>query len=185
MTAQVPDTVTIDGTRYALCGVRGEGMFNPAEQGIETAAPHTACWRGSVCGYLVAGERLLLDHLQIWSDPGRWPRNRAVIREFFGDRLTIDEDHWVDAAGLAIPIPFTGGLLLGDGFIDGLDDAPGFHPAWTYQRVLEVTFEGGHLLAAFDRSAEMAELRAHDGRLSREETKDLVTWIDDSFRLDY
>lgn len=35
----------------------------------------------------------------------------------------------------------------------------GFHPAWKYEKVVELVFEGGVLQKAGDRSAEMAELR--------------------------
>lgn len=89
-------------------------------------------------------------------------------------------------AGLAIPIPFTGGMLLGQGFIDRLYVHMGFHPAWKYTRVVELRLDGGRLVDQCDRSAEMAELRR---RIEAGEVPDPLRsradWIQASFTLDY
>lgn len=60
---------------------------------------------------------------------------------------------------LGHPQTYTGGLLLATGFIRALYVHMGFHPAWKYEKVVELMFEGGMLQKACDRSAEMAELR--------------------------
>jgi hypothetical protein len=60
---------------------------------------------------------------------------------------------------IGLPLRFTGGLLLGKGFIRSLYEHMGFHPAWKYEKVIELIFSGGVLAAAYDRSAEMAEIR--------------------------
>jgi hypothetical protein len=56
--------------------------------------------------------------------------------------------------------PFTGGLLLGAGFIDALYVHMGHHPAWKYTTVLELTFDDGRLTVVHDRSHLMAQRRA-------------------------
>lgn len=186
MTAQVPDSVLVDNRRYSLCGVRGEGLFDAARHGIETVAPDTGCWRGTLCVYEVVGERLFLAALRLWSEPLHWKRNRARLERLLGERLGLDDAHpFVDAEGLAFPIRFTGGLLLGDGFIDDLSAELRLHPACRYRTVLELTFESGHLLATVDRSAEMAAVRERDERDDRDRSSDLVPWTDGLFRLDY
>jgi hypothetical protein len=186
MTAQVPDSVLLDGRQYALCGVRGEGLFDAARNGIETVAPDTGCWRGSVCVYEVVSDRLFLAALRLWSEPLHWKRNRARLERLFGERLALDDAHpVVDADGLAFPIRFTGGVLLGDGLIEELAADLHLQPACRYRAVLELTFESGRLLATVDRSAEMAAVRARDERNERDRSSDLVPWTDGLFRLDY
>jgi hypothetical protein len=186
MTAQVPDSVRINGMNFDLCGVRGEGLFDPGRYGIQTLAPHTACWRGFVCGYAVVKQRLVLDDLQLWSEPRRWPDIRPLLEEFFGERLAIDDGQTsVNAKGLACPLPFTGGLLLGDDFVEELHVRLGFQPAYKYRHVLELTFESGLLLSQTDRSIEMEEIRLRKGRGDDQRRQDLVGWINDCFRIDY
>ena len=186
MTAQIPDSVRINGTGFNICGVRGEGLFDPSVHGIETSAPHTACWRGFVCGYAVAYNHLVLDELTLWSEPRRWPHNRPLLESFFGDRLLIDEDQTsVSAQELACPVPFTGGLLLGNDFVEELHVRMGFQPAYKYRQVLELTFESGLLVSQSDRSIEMAEIRLREGRGDGKRSKDLAAWINDCLSVEY
>ena len=186
MTAQISDSVRVNDITYDLCGVRGEGLFDPEALGIETSAPHTACWRGFVCGYAIANHRLVLDELQLWSEPRRWPEILPLLEEFFGDRLAADDGRTsINARGLACPVPFTGGLLLGDNFVEELRVRLGFQPAYKYRRVLELTFESGLLLAQTDRSIEMEEIRLREGRRDDLRRRDVVGWINDCFRIDY
>lgn len=186
MTAQVSESVRYNGKRYALCGMRGEGLFDPARHDIDTTAPHAACRRGFVGGYEVVNERLLLTELKLWSEARHWPHNRACLEHLFGGRLALDDrTPAVDAHGLAFPVRFTGGLLLGDGRIEELAADRDLHPALSYRTVLELTFESGHLLATVDRSAEMAEMRESDEPGASRPWSDLVRWMSDSSKLDY
>lgn len=186
MTAQVSETVRLNSTNFALCGVRGEGLFNPEHHGLEPAAPHSACWRGFVCGYAVVDDHLVLERFQMWSEPVRWPHNRAQLQGLFGPRPELDDEHpWIDAKGLSFPVPFTGGLLLGDDFIEELYVHMGFHAAYKYRQVLELTFESGLLLSKSDRSIEMDEIRSREGRGDGKRSKDVIAWIHDCFRIDY
>jgi hypothetical protein len=56
----------------------------------------------------------------------------------------------------------------------------GFHPAWKYERVLELLFENGVLVQEFDRSEAMAEVRQmfletrNEGKSGRMRTKDEI-----------
>jgi hypothetical protein len=185
MTAQIPETVRIKGKHHALCGIRGEGLFDPEKHGIEPAAPHTACWRGFVCGYAIVDNRLVLDEIEVWSDSTRWQHNLALLEVLFGEDLELDEgNHRFHASRLGYVIPFTGALLLGDGFIQELDAHMGFHPPSTYKKVLELTFESGLLLSESDRSLQMAEIRRQASRDDTDRGLDLDGWIHDSFRMD-
>lgn len=186
MTAQVPDSVRIDGTDFDICGVRGEGLFDPESYGIETSAPNTACWRGYVCRYDIVNDHLVLDELRLWSEPRRWLDNRPILEDFFGDRLAIDNDQtWIDANGLACAVPFTGGLLLGDDFVEDLYVHMGYQSAYKYRCVLELTFESGLLVSRSDRSPEMEEIRLREGRGDGKRSQDVVAWINETCRIDY
>ena len=186
MTAQIPETVRVNGRRYDLCGIRGDDLFDPAEHDIVAAAPNTACWRGFVCGYKVRYRELLLDELNLWSEPAHWSHNRARLELLLGDKLEFDDARCaVNGRGIAFPIRFTGNLLIGRDFIEELYVHMGFHPAYKYREVLELAFEKGRLLTKTDLSEEMEEIRLRKGRGDWQESGNLAAWIDDAFRLDY
>ena len=88
---------------------------------------------------------------------------------------------------IGLPLPFTGGLLLGDGFIQELYEHMGFHPAWKFRKVIELVFADGILTATHDRSYDMARVRAINTPDGKPKSKrfnspvDMVGWIEDCF----
>lgn len=88
---------------------------------------------------------------------------------------------------IGLPLPFTGGLLLGEGFIRELYEHMGFHPAWKFRKVIELIFADGILTAAHDRSADMARIREVKAASGNPKPKrfnspvDMVGWIEDCF----
>ena len=186
MTAQMPETVRIRGSYYALCGIRGEGLFDHESHGLETVAPHAACWRGVICGYAIVDNRLVLEEIELWSNASRWLHNLARLEVLFGENILLDEkNHRFHAARLGFVVPFTGALLLGDGFIKELPALMGFHPPFMYRKVLELTFESGFLLSESDRSMQMSEVRRIEAHKGTHRDGDPGDWIRDSLRLDY
>ncbi len=85
-------------------------------------------------------------------------------------------------------VPFSGGLLLGQGFIRTTYVHMGFHPAWKFEKVAELLLEHGEVTSTLDRSAELAALR---GRIGSGEEPDPdgprggVKWVERTFSLDY
>lgn len=87
-------------------------------------------------------------------------------------------------------VPFTGGLLLGDGFIREMYDHMGFHLAYKFREVHELVFNGGRLTEEHDRSTQMAEFREMlsacslkpDSGATRDE---IEAWIKQCFSLEY
>jgi hypothetical protein len=164
MTAQIPDRLVLDERTYAVAGAEGEGLFDPAAFGLSPAGTCTACWRGYVCQYGIADERLILDRLEV-----------SLKRLEGGDFLSrrgpaINGVEPVAPEGehaffnnvyerLGLPLDFTGELLIADDFIQELYVHMGFHPAWKYETVLELSFDAGRLLAVRDVSAAMARIR--------------------------
>lgn len=191
VTAQIPDTVELAGGRFAVAGVHGSGLFDPAEHGLQPAMISTACWRGYVCSYAVVDDRLLLRQLQV--GPGSTIGGQPVepgTQLLGGAASSVDSGPGAGCTFPALdwPVPFTGGLLLGADFVPATYVHMGFHPAWKYARVVELLVDRGSVHARHDRSAEVAELReriqagtADDPDRSRSG----MSWIERTFTLDY
>lgn len=171
MTAQIPDEVVWQGEEYALAGIDGGPLFDPAEHGLELRMISTACWRGHVCTYGVVSDRLELTSLTVGMDD--------PPAELLGAPLVPSEYGEIRYQPLRLPIPFTGGLLIGAGFIHRLYVHMGFHPAWKYERVHELVFDAGRLTAHHDRSAAMAQVRDNDPNVKPDD------WITATFDRSY
>lgn len=182
MTAQTNDTVTYDDECYAIAGIHGEGLFNPASLGLEPRASCTACWRGFISHYEVKAGQLMLVKLLIsrggltppptifGTDPDPVPEFPSLA----GKRPTREERKLISRVvraqsweliyrNIDQSIAYTGGLLLGVDFIDEMYVHMGFHPAYKYRRVLELIFDQGRLMEETDLSAEMEQFRIDIG----------------------
>lgn len=192
MTAQISDTVLYRGAEYDLCGIDGEGLFEPQPYGIEPRMISTACWRGYYCTYQVGGDELLLTEVHVGlhdEDAERARRDEGP--PLFGVRPRWDERDWCFVyAPVEVPVSFTGGLLLGRDFIRELYVHMGFHPGWKYREVHELLFEQGRLREAFDRSAAMEAIRGSlkptDLKPARDASRaEVEAWIKQTFSLRY
>lgn len=163
MTAQVPDQFTYRHKEYQLAGLNGQGLFDPQDHNMRLTAPHTACWRGFTAHYAVQDRQLRLKGLKVHA-----PEVDTLPLLLYGAPLQLFEDGDDICENMGFdgmyqdcpdPVPFTGGLLLADGFIAELYVHMGFHPAWKYREVHELVFEKGNLVKETDRSGQAAELR--------------------------
>ena len=50
MTAQIQDCVVYQDEGYAIIGIKGEGLPEPADFGMTPTIMHTACYRGYYLG---------------------------------------------------------------------------------------------------------------------------------------
>ena len=209
MTAQISDTFRYRKKRRSLAGVNGSGLFEPSQQGVKAVGWSTACWRGFHCAYEVADRSLFLTQVNLGlSEEDRAAADRGEGPNLFGKllrRYTIrghstnlhtgevktsweSSDFMVD--GLREIVPFSGGLLLGDGFIQKMYVHMGYHPAYKFKVVHELVFDAGRLTEEHDRSAQMAEFRGMlsvralepDGPASRAE---IEAWVKRCFSLEY
>jgi hypothetical protein len=159
MTAQIPDHFMLDGSSYAL--VDGVGLFSPLEYGLEPIMTITSCWRGYVCTYAIQGQQLVLDTLEISlrdflhqdSRPAEAPLLNGVASQRKNSLFTNCY------SGVAMPLTYSGSLQIASDFIQELYVHMGFHPAWKYRTVLELSFMGGELTGQRDVSAEMEQVR--------------------------
>lgn len=169
------DSVRWGGRTWALAGYDGGGLFEPQSLGINPVMLHTAAWRGFICTYGVHDERLRLERLEIGFDHETQQRALAgepplidgvAPRQQGGGHAWLYDD-------VALPVPFTGTLQLGDRFIRELYVHMGFAPAWKFEEVHELRFEAGRLVSSTDRSGEMRAQReraAKDGPLQHGRT---------------
>lgn len=159
MTAQIPDHFTLDGTSYAL--VDGIGLFSPLEYGLEPIMTVTSCWRGYICTYAIHEQQLVLDTLDISLRNFLQPESQmADAPRLNGVRALRKRSILAHSfVGLALPIPYTGRLQIADDFIRELYVHMGFHPAWKYRKVIELSFEAGSLTGNRDISTEMQQVR--------------------------
>ncbi|NRQ40658.1 hypothetical protein HII36_53945 [Nonomuraea sp. NN258] len=190
MTAQVSDSVVVDGVRYEVAGIDGGPLFDPETHGIIPIGSNTACWRGYICDYAVESGRFLLAELTL--DTQSQVRGLPVGRGTAVFGVHGRRGDWGHVfAPSRLDVPFTGALLLGRDFIDDLYLHMGFHPAWKYEHVAELVLRDGRLIEWRDCSAEIAEIRraivAGETRHpdGRQAAPGDLAWINRTFTLDY
>ncbi len=167
MTAQIQDAFLYNGQSYALAGISEGELFDVTSLGLHPSMASTACWRGYQAIFGLDGGRLVVEALHVnliarddatgKATREEGPVIRGVRPTGAKERFDFFNNHY---EALLHPLEYTGGLLLADGFIRDLYVHMGFHPAWKYERVVELVFDEGRLAAEHDRSAQMAEIRA-------------------------
>ena len=188
MTAQASDLLILDGVAFAIVGVNGGPLFDPSSEGIEPAMINTACWRGYICTYTTTDGHLLLSELELGYEST--VNGEALTDESVVLGVKVGRSNFAPFVlrGLSLPVPFSGGLLLGAGFIEALYVHMGFQAAWKYEKVVELLLTDGEVTDSVDRSAAVAELRSkiQAGTMSDPDgsKEDLVKWIDRTFTLD-
>lgn len=189
MTAQQSDSVDFADENWVLTAELGGPLFEPADRGIEPTMISTACWRGFACAYSIVGVQLQLSELMLGvrstirgkaiSSTTRIFDTRPQLREF-GNALLYK--------GLAISVPFSGGLLLGRDFIVQHYVHMGFHPAWKYEQVEELLLRDGAVTAIYDRSDALATIRGKVEKGEMDNPDGLridKAWVKRTFTLDY
>jgi hypothetical protein len=188
VTSQIPDTVHYHDGKYVLTAVDGEPPFDPAGHGLAPRAASTACWRGHLCAYRIDVDHLLLEHLHVGAlaDGGEPPplhgtAPRHASRRGFPAWAAYVYPH------LAMPLDFTGRLLVAADPVDGGYLNMGFPPAWRFARVHELRFAGGRLTEACDRSTALATVRDQLGSTGYgpRDGESSGDWIDRTFSLTF
>jgi hypothetical protein len=158
MTRQTPDQVRYRNHLYAIAAIDGRGLFDPEEHGIRSEWPGTACWRGYVARYEVSRGRLLLREIEIGrGDQVDPPALFGVAAVTAGRKARYPGS--LLYTRMAGPIEYTGRLLIGAGYLSRYYVHLGFAPAWQFETVHELVFDGGRLVEARDVSGAMAEIR--------------------------
>jgi len=134
---------------------------------------------------VVENDRLTLRELRVFFDPGNShskPRTWEGVTPKYGDN-----GHIAVYSGLDRLVPFTGGLLLGNGFIEELYEHMGFHPAWKFREVHELVFREGQLQRAADCSEAADKFRKTFAAeaLKPPDMNRVKRWIEQTFSLRY
>ena len=154
MTGQMADIVVIDDEEWALVEPGPDVLFDPREHGLSPVMSHTANLRGTLARYRIDEGQLLLSDLQVGHVEQPPPIN--------GIESTTDEYAQVwTYLDLDIPIEWTGDLLAGADPILELYVPSGFPQVWHYERVVAIDLDDGVMAGQEDRSAEVADFRAH------------------------
>ncbi len=179
MTAQIQDVFLYEGRPFSLAGISEGELFDVTSLGLRPSMASTACWRGYQAVFAIDEGRLVLHTLHVnllKSDRAPRTYEREVGPVIHGaaptpatEKYDFFNNHY---EGVKLPIEYTGGVLLADGFIRELYVHMGFHPAWKYERVIELIFDKGALVGEHDRSAKMSEIRERVRRSEREPTTD-------------
>ena len=165
MTAQFNDSFRYRGEEFAVAGISEGELFDISLLDLKPVMACTACYRGYVAQFGVAGAKLVIATLQVnlmrdsgnsKCEPEAGPVINAITPIFDRERDSLFSNQYDN---LNYHLEYTGGVLLANGFIEEVYVHMGFHPAWKYNHVIELIFEAGILKGEFDRSAQMSELR--------------------------
>ena len=150
MTLQTSDHLLRDGQRQTVLDA-SRPLFDPVALGYRPTMRTTACIRGYVCGFELLGGVLRLHTLAINHQPGRAPITRRRQPPDLNGVAAIERPDDLVAdwhfEGVALPLAFTGGLLVGFDRRAVARSASGWRAAWLYAHVRELVFEAGALVA--------------------------------------
>ena len=183
MTAQIGDIYKYQKKEFTIVALSSAMLFDPKNYGMEPHARSTACWRGYWCEYAIEDDELLLKDLYLFNSDGKYPPLNGVevsMKSHFGHRVYKDVN---------MPIPYTGKILLGDGFMQEYYIHMGFQRGWAYKKLIELVFEEGILLVCNDLShiakAQREAMAKGNINPRRPGGDNILKFVEDSFSLDY
>ncbi len=203
MTAQVGDKYAYNQKVYTVVALSTTFPFHPKAYDLEPHFSCTACYRGYWCEYAIIDDQLVLKDLYLFNRDGKYPpingvevapqefteydcttgkgkNEKKLLPKLFGHRIYKNID---------LPIPYTGKILLGRGFLKEFYVHMGFQRGWAYQELIELCFEEGILVESYDLSDIAKEKRKS---MEQENTNprypdetDIPQFVEDSFSLGY
>lgn len=223
MTRQIPDIVYYKDQDHVPLSITGKGLPYPKDFDLRPLMMHTACWRGFYCNYAIRQERLWLTHLVVRHN-GEYPiigdvkalyeeerflaadeEEPAPLRGRRVGTIVVDPDkskigHRMVSydggiyAGLNVPAPLTGGILLGIDDVDVPYIQYDLHYLITSKVILELLFDNGNLVKTNDLSAEVDQMRKYALKLPEMDHKsdfyiqfetEVKTWMRSILSLEY
>ena len=167
MTAQVTDTCTFDGRKWAVEHWDGDHAVVPTNEalGIETVSASSANWSGRIDHLVVCRDKLYLLKIQVNFPEDRQPalpsgaQREVLVRyekmhvfDTNGERDAIREHRFEYLVFHNLPIPYTGDLLLTYPCTDYWDQPYGAYDEEDEdRREMVLSFEGGGLVCASER----------------------------------
>jgi len=179
MTAQIPNTVIVQGKVFDIIGLSHGMLFSPEDYGFHPSLFHTACNDGYYARYQIVKNQLFLDRLTIHSDNNVYPLLNGIVPQ-----PSKKEYGCMVYDGVCLPVAYTGSIRLGSGVIDRYYLNLGYQKPSAFGTVIEYIFEEGLLMGEIDRSPDAAAIR---GRFKRDfnnlSNGDIVEKIDRALSL--
>lgn len=202
MTAQIGDIYKYEGKQYSIVAMSAPIGFKPQDYGLNPQSCCTACWDGYWCEYQIENRSLLLKNFYMFNSEGNYPPFNGVnVSEQTyhegrcvgsgkkkAEKIMLEDNmgHRV-YKNVNLPIPYTGHVLVGDGFIPGYYIHMGYQNAWAYETLLEFIFENGKLVKTEQHSEMAKKLRAEiaEGvKDARDIESSIESFVAKSFSLD-
>lgn len=142
MTAQVSDKLFHECDEYDIAAVEKAWPFRPEDHGFQPYPSNTACRRGYYARYAIVDGALILDALNVTVRVGHPPPWRG-IQPRQGEFWKYDRS-WT-CEGVALPIRYSGGVIVGRDFLREFYVHMGFHRPHCFAVVLELFFDDGQL----------------------------------------
>ncbi len=140
MTMQIADSFDYINKEYTIIARQNKSLFEPCEQGFSPIPFCTACWRGFYCTYSIDNDHLTVSQLGIGLETDSPPIWRGTKPSKAGDLHC-----WI-YEGVNFPIDYSGGIIIGRGFVKEFYDILGFYKPHCFEDVLELIFEKGKLV---------------------------------------
>lgn len=174
MTAQAPDMLAYNGTRYSIIGRSGGPLFTPQRYGLKPVSPNTANYRGFKAKFKVHNNSLFLDALQVYTSADHEP--------LIGNIAPVASQMALQYSDMNFAIPYDGIIRIAKGFIDEFYIHMGYQKPSAFKTVIDLSFTGGQLVEAKDRSAEAETIR---GKFKEQyESGDPFSSVEKAFSLD-
>ncbi len=142
MTAQLDDTFIWQERRLAILERTDRSLFNPEKFGLRVgSAMRTDCWDSHFAAFHVDEEQLYMHELNIGYQGLNEFQEFGGVMPIPGSDDSDSEMGFVLYRNFRVPLSFTGGLLIGEGYIPG-----GVGTRFdNYQNVIELSFSEGRL----------------------------------------
>ena len=168
MTAQVPNTLEFQGNLFVVVDASNGDLFDPGQHGFTPISLSTACHRGFVCAYVIEGDRLLLQNLEISHgvrDPKASARALLPLPEFHRVSARLDYRQDADGGfqdchgkydGLGLALAYSGSVMISRNSNDQYEPRfMGYARAWDYDSTLMISFSDGSVGSVRDCSAQI------------------------------
>jgi len=190
MTAQISDHIIYKEEIYNLTGYTEEIPFLVESFGLDPVGNNTACYRGFQRTFIIESNKLLIQGLDINTKKDNF--KNSDLPDIYGVKPNTKVKRPkslffnTEYKDLNYLINYSGSLLIGKGFIRNLYVHMGFHPAWKYEKVIELTFKNGILTKSENLSLKMSKVREelmdNENQMKNNKTDD---WIESTFNQKY
>lgn len=161
MTAQRGNIFKHQNSQYSIVIMSHSTKFNPTKYGIIPKSICTSCWDGYWCAYGLINGKFCLKELYINSENGRYPPIEGILPDrrcrWLGHAY-IEYDGY-HRYSLNMEIPYTGKILVGEGFLSDYYIHMGRQRPWAWEKLTELLFLDGRLIEVNDQSAIAAKIR--------------------------